>query len=211
MPASKTRLALGTAVAVQTDMKATDLLKAQHEEVSKLFEDIASSDDPAEKEALFLELASKLTAHDGIEREIFYPACEEAMGLNDLLGEALVEHGIVEFSLYQTNEALGEDDFDFKCAVLRELVEHHVEEEEKELLPQAEKELGKDSLELLGREMEEAFQTALEGDFKQPLYENLRQVMAGALETAPTKSEPAAAKKTPAKTKGKATKSRKSA
>jgi Hemerythrin HHE cation binding domain len=191
-------------------MKATDLLKAQHKEVSKLFKAIESSDDDAEKEALFLDLASKLTAHDGIEREIFYPACEEAMGLNDLLGEALVEHGIIEFALYQSNEALGQDDFDFKCSVLQELVEHHVEEEEKEFFPKVEKELGKDSLELLGEEMEEAFQTALEGDFTVPLYENLRQVLAGALETTPGKSQPAKAKKAPAKAKTPG-KSRKSA
>jgi hemerythrin-like domain-containing protein len=194
----------GMTVARARLMKATDLLKAQHKEVAKLFKAIESSEDAADKEALFLELASKLTAHDGIEREIFYPACEEAMGLNDLLGEALVEHGVIEFSLYQCNEALGQDDFDFKCTVLQELVEHHVEEEEKELFPEVEKELGKDSLELLGTEMEEAFQAAVEADFRGPLYENLRQVLAGALETSPAKSQPAAAKKAPAKAKPKA-------
>lgn len=181
-------------------MKATDLLKAQHQEVAALFDAIENADD-ADKEELFLDLASKLTAHDGIEREIFYPACEEAMGLNDLLGEALVEHGIIEFGLYQANEALGEDDFDFKAAVLKELVEHHVKEEEDEFFPKVEKALGKDSLELLGNEMAEAFEVAIAGDFKEPLYENLRQVLAGALETTPKKSQPAPAKKAPAKAK----------
>lgn len=184
-------------------MKAHELLKAQHQEVAKLFEAIEGADD-TDKEELFKQLAAKLTAHDGIEREIFYPACQEAMGLNDLLGEALVEHGIIEFGLYQANEALGEDDFDFKTAVLKELVEHHVQEEEQEFLPKAEKALGGDSLELLGREMEEAFEQALTEDFKQPLYENLRQVLAGALETTPHKSSPAPAKKAPAKAKAKA-------
>jgi hypothetical protein len=182
-------------------MKANELLKAQHKEVTALFKALEAAEDDGEKKKLFLELAAKLTAHDGIEREIFYPACEEAMGLNDLLGEALVEHGIIEFGLYQANEALGEDDFDFKATVLKELVEHHVEEEEKEFLPKAAKALGKDSLELLGREMEEAFEEAIARDFKEPLYENLRQVLAGALETAPRKSSKAPAKKAPAAAK----------
>jgi hypothetical protein len=190
-------------------MKATDLLKEQHEEVSKLFKAIEASDDDEEKRTLFLELASNLVAHDGIEREIFYPACEVAMGMNEDLGEALVEHGVIEFSLYQATAALGKEDFDFKCTVLKELVEHHVEEEEDEFLPKAEKALGKDSLELLGGEMEEAFEAARAGDFKKPLYNNLRQVLEGTLEPTPA---PAKSKSAPAKTKAKATsKARKSA
>lgn len=171
-------------------MKATDLLKQQHQEVTRLFKAIESTDDAAEKRALFLDLASNLVGHDGIEREIFYPACEEAMGLNDQLGEALVEHGVIEFSLYQANEALGKDDFDFKVTVLKEMVEHHVEEEENEFFPKAEKALGDDSLELLTEEMQEAFEEARQEDFQAPLYENLRQVFAGAIKTEPKESEP---------------------
>ncbi len=182
-------------VAAPTGMKATDLLTQQHEEVAQLFEAIEETDDAGKKQALFSELASKLTAHDGIERKIFYPACEDAMGLNDDLGEALVEHGVVEFSLYQANEAVGEDDFDYKVKVLKEIVEHHVEEEEKEFFPKVEKALGKDSLELLGKEMESAFEAATAKDFKKPLYENLRQVLAGALKPVPAKAEREAATK----------------
>ena len=69
-------------------MKATDYLKAQHREVERLFAAIESAEDGPKKQKLFEELAANLVGHDAIEREIFYPACEEAMGLNDLLGEA---------------------------------------------------------------------------------------------------------------------------
>ncbi len=166
-------------------MKATELLKQQHGEVSRLFKAIEKTDDPAEKKSYFLELASNLVAHDGIERKIFYPACEEAMGMDDLLGEALVEHGVVEFSLYQASQALGKDDFEYKCKVLKELVEHHVEEEEKEFFPKVEKALGKDKLESLGEDLDEAFQEERENDWQEPLFENLRQVLAGVLKTVP--------------------------
>ncbi|MDQ2642332.1 MAG: hemerythrin domain-containing protein [Myxococcota bacterium] len=166
-------------------MKATELLKQQHGEVSRLFKAIEKTEDPAEKKSYFLELASNLVAHDGIERKIFYPACEEAMGMDDLLGEALVEHGVVEFSLYQASQALGKDDFDYKCKVLKELVEHHVEEEEKEFFPKVEKALGKDKLESLGEDLDEAFQEERENDYQEPLFENLRQVLAGVLKTVP--------------------------
>lgn len=179
-------------------MKATDLLKRQHQEVSRLFKAIESAKGKAEKRQLFAELASNLVAHDGIERDIFYPACEETMGLNDDLGEALVEHGVIEFSLYQCNEALGEDDFDFKCKVLSELVEHHVEEEEKEFFPKVEKALPAESLESLGEDMAEAFDEARADDFREPLYRNLKEVLAGALKTTPAdEAEKAGAAETP--------------
>ncbi|MDF3069599.1 MAG: hypothetical protein K0R38_5200 [Polyangiaceae bacterium] len=110
--------------------------------------------------------------------------------MNELLGEALVEHGVVEFSLYQSTQAIGKEDFDFKVKVLKELVEHHVKEEEKEFFPKAKKELGDDSLELLGKEMKAAFEQELESDFRQPLYDNLRQVLAGALKPVPSERKP---------------------
>jgi hypothetical protein len=163
-------------------MKATDLLIKQHRTVARLFKAIETAKTDADKKTLFVELASNLTAHDGIEREIFYPACQDAMGFSDDLGEALVEHGVIEFCLYQANEALGKPDFDFKCKVLAELVEHHVKEEEDEFFPKTQSALGTGLLEALGEEMEDAFDEALEDDFHEPLYENLRQVFAGALQ-----------------------------
>jgi hypothetical protein len=168
-------------------MKATELLISQHREVSRLFKAIESASGAAEKRQLFEKLASSLVAHDGIERDIFYPACEEAMGMHELLGEALVEHGMIEFGVYQATEALGDDDFDYKCKVLGEMVEHHVEEEEKEFFPKVEKVLGDEQLSLLGEEMAEGFEDALAEDFRGPLYNNLQQVFMGALKTVPAK------------------------
>jgi hemerythrin-like domain-containing protein len=177
--------AAGTRVALPVRMKATELLTQQHREVARLFEAIEDAKDDKQKQQLFMELAGNLVSHDGIEREIFYPACEEAMGMNDQLGEALVEHGTIEFAVYQATQAMGKDDFEFKCTVLKELVEHHVEEEEDEFFPKAEKALGDESLNLLGEEMDEAFEDKKAEDFRAPLYENLRQVFAGALKTSP--------------------------
>lgn len=166
-------------------MKATELLTKQHQEVARLFKSIESAQRGEEQQALFLELAGNLCAHDAIERQIFYPACEEAMGLKGELGEALVEHGVIEFCLDQAHEALGKADFEFKCTVLKEVVEHHVKEEQDEFFPQVEKKLGKDTLEQLADDMADAFEDALAEDFQAPLYENLRQVFAGILEPSP--------------------------
>jgi len=170
-------------------MKATDLLEQQHDEVKEMFKRLEDSEGSKQKK-IFEELASSLVAHDAIERQIFYPACEEAMGMNEQLGEALVEHGVVEFMLYEADEALGKKDFKFKVTVLREVLEHHIEEEEDEFFPSVEKALGDKRLEELGAEMEQAFEDAREEDFRAPLHRNLKQVLAGAIKPTPERKAP---------------------
>ena len=169
---------------------AISLLKSQHDEVKALFQRIQKASARSRKLALFEELAGKLVAHDAIEREIFYPACERAMGMTDLLGEALVEHGVVEFSLYEADQARRGRDFPFKCQVLSEIVEHHVEEEENEFFPKVKKALGKEKLVELGERMKARFEEAVaSGDFRTPLHANLKQVLAGALEPSRARSK----------------------
>jgi len=175
---------------------AIELLKTQHEEVKALFKRIEKASTRAAKTKLFDELAANLAAHDAIEREIFYPACEKAMGMTDLLGEALVEHGVVEFSLYQADRARKDKDFSFKCQVLSEIVEHHVKEEESDFFPKVQKALGKDKLQELGARMKARFEQAKSKDYHGALNSNLKQVLAGALK--PSKRAPSSRKSTPA-------------
>ena len=146
-------------------MKATAFLRRQHEEVALLFEAITLADGAVEKKERFQELACMLVGHDRIEREIFYPACAERMGRNGALGDALAEHGVIKLSLSDANQALGRDDFDSKLGLLQAMVQHHVEEEEKEFFPRAEQLLDKDTLEFLTIEMLEALEDSLSGNF----------------------------------------------
>jgi hypothetical protein len=172
-------------------MKATDLLKRQHREVETLFRALEGDqpDDSEERKAeIFEELAATLVAHDAIEREIFYPACEKALGLTDLLGEALVEHGVIEFSLYEADQSQGNDDFDFKVTVLKEMVEHHVKDEEKEFFPEVEEAIDSEQLEELAQRMEQRFSAARSEDFRISLHENLRQVLEGTIKPSKRKA-----------------------
>jgi len=165
-------------------MKAIELLLQQHRVVEDLFEQLENADTAPEKREIFEELAANLVGHDVIERELFYPACEKALSEeDDVLGESLVEHGVVEFSLYRADANLGDDDFDKYITVLKENVEHHVEEEEEELFPKVKKAIDAEKLEELGAKMEQRFEEALEEDFRESLQESLRQVLAGKTKT----------------------------
>jgi len=145
-------------------MNAIDLLKEQHEEVRGLFEQLEEAEDDDERESLFQELADNLAAHSIIEEKIFYPAAY-AQKTKELLTEAVEEHLAIKRILADLLEMLPEhDNFDAKIKVLKEQVEHHVEEEEGELFAAARKELGAETLNKLGEEMKQLFDDAMEGE-----------------------------------------------
>jgi hemerythrin superfamily protein len=173
-------------------MKANELLQKQHRQIEDLFDEFEQADE-GEKAEAFERIAATLVAHDAIEREIFYPACEETLGGDeegdDVLGESLVEHGVVEFCLFRADKNLSKpDELEKYVKVLKEVVEHHVKEEESELLPKAKKAMETEKLEELGAEMQSRFEKALKSDFRRPLRENLQQVLEGRAKT--TKKSP---------------------
>ena len=127
---------------------AIALLKADHKAVSELFKAYEKAeDDRARKIELATEICTELTIHAAIEEEIFYPQARQALGDDEdgaaLLDEAEVEHGSLKVLIAQIEEALdgaGPDEkTDAKVTVLKEYVEHHVKEEEKQLFPKLRK------------------------------------------------------------------------
>ena len=143
-------------------MNAIDLLKQQHDEVEDLFEQLEDASSDGQKLALFQQLADNLAAHAAIEEKIFYPAAY-AKQTEDLLREAVEEHlGVKRIIADLLALAPDDETFDAKIKVLKEQVEHHVEEEEGELFKAARKELGATELKRLGAEMEQLFDSLVE-------------------------------------------------
>jgi len=133
-------------------MNAIDLLKSQHHEVSKLFSQIEKAP-TEEKTELFEEIADKLAVHAAIEEHHFYPAVK-AKRTEDILLESLEEHLGIKRVIADLLEVDAEDEtFDAKVKVLKEQVEHHVEEEESDLFPKVKKLFDKEQLEAIGQEM----------------------------------------------------------
>lgn len=147
-------------------MKATSLLEKQHRKVQAALKKLeAGRSDPAE---LLAEIANDLAAHMTIEQEIFYPAMLEVD--ETLVLESFEQHAIAELALKRLLATDPEDEtFHAKTIVLKELLEHHIKEEEKELFPKAEKTLGQERIESLGKEMKTAFEAALERGYQAAL------------------------------------------
>jgi hemerythrin superfamily protein len=116
------------------------LLKADHKEVSDMFEKFENA--RSTKAKLAQQICQALAVHAQIEEEIFYPAAREALGEDgkDLLDEAKVEHNALK-ELINTIEGSSPEEnlFDAHVKVLGEYVKHHVKEEEGELFPKLRK------------------------------------------------------------------------
>ena len=138
-------------------MKATELLKKQHREVKSLFKQVESTENPKKRQSLMLQIADKLKMHTSIEEDIFYPAVKEieTKKAEDMVMEAYEEHHVVDLVLAELPKVdPAADTFEAKMTVLKELIEHHVEEEEDEMFPLAEKKFGADRSRELADEMQ---------------------------------------------------------
>lgn len=139
-------------------MDIYELLKKDHETVASLFDKLeeTAEDEADERERLFAEIDRELTIHAEIEESIFYPALKNAEKTHDEVMEAIEEHQIVKQLMAEMQDLGTEDDqWEAKLTVLREIVEHHVEEEENEMFPKAKKVLDDDEAEALAERVEE--------------------------------------------------------
>ncbi|MEO6390228.1 MAG: hemerythrin domain-containing protein [Pyrinomonadaceae bacterium] len=137
-------------------MKATELLKEDHQRVANLFKRVKATP-KGEHPALFAQINAELTVHTHIEEVIFYPALlkQGDKPLQDITREGIEEH-------HQAKMFLGElaklspanKQYEAKLTVLMEDIEHHVKEEESDMFNQADDQLSAEAQEKLGARME---------------------------------------------------------
>jgi len=140
-------------------MNAFALLKADHKKVAGILEKLDSTTERGVKtrEELFAQLKMELDVHARIEETIFYPAIEEAKETRDITLEAFEEHRLVKQLLAELDKmSKDQEEWTAKFTVLKENVEHHVEDEEGEMFPKARKVLSEEEVETLGTRLEEA-------------------------------------------------------
>jgi hemerythrin-like domain-containing protein len=140
-------------------VNAFTLLKEDHKKVAGILEKIDATTERGIKtrEELFTQLKTELDIHAEIEETIFYPALKEHDETRDITLEGIEEHRIVKELLAEL-ESMAKDDevWTAKMTVLKENIEHHVEEEEGEMFSKARKALSQEEIETLGTRMEAA-------------------------------------------------------
>ncbi len=153
-------------------MDAIKLLREDHRTVERLFKEFERLDEGATeaRQRVVDELVRVLKLHGHVEETIFYPALLplaqederrfECVILEGIEVQALVTHLIGELAAIDA----GHQRFDARVKVLKDLVTHHVEEQEKEMLPRARNLLGHAQLEALGEQISAAGKRGAPGE-----------------------------------------------
>jgi hemerythrin-like domain-containing protein len=147
-------------------MEATKLLKQDHDEVKKIMDKLDSTTERGVKtrEELFTKLKTEMEVHEAIEEEIFYPALKEHPKAKEIVLEGYEEHHVVDTIMGEISSTPYDDEtWAAKFSVMKENIEHHIEEEEGELFKTARQVFSKAELEELGTRMEERKKTVSVG------------------------------------------------
>ncbi len=134
-------------------MNAIDLLKSQHRTIRRLFAELWIADSPEQKTRLFEELADTLAVHATIGDRQFYPAVKARKTGDELLRPFASDLNIQRVLLDLLRTKVDSESFDVKLKVLKEVVEHHVRQEEGQVFPKVKDLLGEVQLDILGRQM----------------------------------------------------------
>ncbi|WP_231757369.1 hemerythrin domain-containing protein [Microbulbifer elongatus] len=138
---------------------AIEILKKDHEHVLHLLDQLTDTTTRAVKgrKELLEKIADELSIHTTLEEEIFYPAFKDATSKskNKMYYEACEEHRAVESLVLPDLQNTEPDSVSFsgRAKVLKELVEHHANEEEEDMFPVAKEVMTSEELEELGEKM----------------------------------------------------------
>ena len=132
---------------------ATQMIRQDHKKVEGLFKKFEQTKGADAKRRIAENAMTELEVHASLEEEVFYPAVEkEVEDASSMVSEARGEHQTVKQLIAELKRMEDTDEeFESQFSELMENVQHHVEEEQNEMLPKVE-ESGLD-LQSLGDQM----------------------------------------------------------
>ena len=134
-----------------------EMLERDHRRFEELFEKGEKTTERAGKRrvSLLATLKAELEAHELVEEKVLYPALKPHRDARDIVLEGYQEHHVADV-LVRELERLSTDDerWGAKFKVLKENIEHHIEEEEGDMFKTARSVLDREQLESLGLRME---------------------------------------------------------
>jgi hemerythrin superfamily protein len=135
-------------------MTILSALKADHDEFKGMLKTILGTKDGKKRRELFDQFKSQVTAHSRAEERAFYRPLERTQeGKTEAL-EGTVEHDVVDRLLADLAAARQPEaeKWTARCSVLRELLEHHIDEEEGDFFKTARKLFDRAALEKMGKD-----------------------------------------------------------
>jgi len=144
------------------------MLKKDHEEVKNILSQLVETKEsaPRKREELFQKLRVELVPHMKAEESTFYPPLLAKKESREDAMEGVEEHHVSEMVLKELETMQkGEDQWGAKMTVFKELVEHHIKDEQSKVFKSAEKALSNDEFQNIMKQFEQE---------KQAIKKNLR-------------------------------------
>jgi hemerythrin superfamily protein len=144
-------------------MNAIAMLKADHDKMKKLLDELETTTERGVKTRaeLFSTIKGELTVHEVIEEEIFYPALKSHPKAKDIVLEGYEEHHVVDLLMGELEDLdVSDETWGAKAIVMKENIEHHMEEEEGEMFAKARQVFDRQELEDLGARMADRKESA---------------------------------------------------
>jgi len=133
------------------------LLEKDHRRFEQLIEEGEKTTARASKRrrAILHTLAAEIATHERKEEKVLYPALKRHRETRDIVLEGYQEHHVADVLVAELMDLDPADErWAAKFKVLKESLEHHIEEEEGHMFRTARSVLGRDRLEDLGRRMQ---------------------------------------------------------
>jgi hemerythrin-like domain-containing protein len=137
-------------------MDAIAMLKADHDKMRKLLDELEPTTERGVKtrSELFATIKGELTVHELIEEEIFYPALKSHPKAKEIVLEGYQEHHVVDLLMGELEDLdVADERWGAKATVMKENIEHHIEEEEGVMFVKARQVFDAGELEELGAQM----------------------------------------------------------
>ena len=132
-------------------------IKKEHDEFRKITDEINETTDRAIKtrETKFKKFFINITAHHESEEVVLVPKLKEKKETREMGLEILEEHHVLERLLDELkNLPVDDETWIIKFGVMKEIMEHNLEEEEEEISKEAHKQFDQETLDKMGEEFE---------------------------------------------------------
>jgi hemerythrin-like domain-containing protein len=135
------------------------LLKADHREVAKMLDTLVDSEEGTGREKVVEQLRAALALHMEIEERLLYDLVEREVGPEDR-EEAEIEHGLARDGLDKVVQLVAAPGFGAAVEMLKAGIKHHVDEEEKEILPELKSNMDRTQWMAIGDQIAQAKEAA---------------------------------------------------
>lgn len=135
------------------------VLENDHRKVIQMLSELESTGSEEKRAHLLDQIRKEIQIHTQLEEEIFYPAVQQVLRSKEerkLVHEAREEHNAVDMVLPRLRDPISDVEvFQARVKVVKDMVEHHIDQERNEMFPEARRRMSREQLRELGEQVEE--------------------------------------------------------